>query len=345
MSRQQQQQRGKRRGPTPPASGQRQGQGRAAGQSRRRGMRRWWWLLPPLLLLVVGGIWWRWSGSGRPTAGAVGEIGGARCVGFPRFATAQGFSQQAGIDTGDTRRPGMTLVEQTNPPHTYQHPSWTQAGYLGPTTLDDQGNILVAPVPQTSLELNPLGQQNRVYRVDTNTAEMSLFADLPPATPSTETNPFGVMGLAVDCSTHSLYITSVAGSDRAHEVGRVFRVDLRSGRVTSQLDGIDAIGTGVYNGARGKRIYLGLARSGEVRSAGLDANGDFTGAVRPEFSIVDQSIDGNGRVRRIGWSLGGDMLLTVTPFTFTLAPPTSRQQLVYRYDSATDTWHDATPHP
>lgn len=320
----------------------------AAARPGRRStpqLRRWWWLLGLLPIIAIA-VWW--LGSSRGAAAPAGAIGGVVCRGFPNFAGTMGFTPQAALDTGDTRQPGLTLIDRSIPapePLTYQHPSWAQAGFLGPTMLDDRGNIYVAPVPQTSLYLNPLGEQNRVYRIDSNSADMALFAELPSAAPATETNPFGVLGLAADCDTRSLYVSSVAGSDRTHEVGRIYRLDLASGHILDQFEGVDAFGVAVHNGVHGKRLYFGLARSGEVRSVGLDVGGNFQDDVREAFSVADQSIDGNGRVRRISWTPRGEMVLTITSFSFTLVPPTTRQQLVYRYDPAADTWQSINSAP
>ncbi len=327
---------------TQPQARSRATQGREAAGKRPGGRSprgfRWWWLL--LAALPVAAILAWWLLTPRESAQSRAPLGGALCGAFPPFASALGFSPQTNIDTGDTRRPGLALVDKTRPAdqQTYQHPSWTRAGYLGAAVLDARGNIYVAPTPQTSLLLNPLGQQNKIYRVDAQTGEMTEYVALPAAAEATETNPFGVLGLVTDCDTNSLYASSVAGSTREREVGRIYRIDLTSGKVVSQLDGVDAIGIVTGNTRGGKRLYFGRARLGDVQSVALDKNGNFSGAPQPEFSIADRAIDGDGRVRRLSWTRDGGLAVVISPFSYTLAPPTSRQQLVYRYDSASGSW-------
>ncbi len=148
---------------TQPQARSRATQGREAAGKRPGGRSprgfRWWWLL--LAALPVAAILAWWLLTPRESAQSRAPLGGALCGAFPPFASALGFSPQTNIDTGDTRRPGLALVDKTRPAdqQTYQHPSWTRAGYLGAAVLDARGNIYVAPTPQTSLLLNPLGQQ------------------------------------------------------------------------------------------------------------------------------------------------------------------------------------------
>jgi hypothetical protein len=312
--------------------------GRSRGAARGVGRLRWWWLLLGALPLVAILVWWFWPP--RASEQSRVPLGGALCGAFPPFAQALGFTPQTNIDTSDTRRVGLALIDATRPANqqTYQHPSWTRAGYLGTAVLDKRGNIFTAPTPQTSLLLNPLGQQNKIYRVDAQSGEMTEYLALPAAAESNATNPFGVLGLITDCDTNSLYATSVAGSTRTQEVGRIYRIDLASGKVVSQLDGVDAFGLVVGNTRGGKRLYFGLARSGDVRSVALDAQGNINGAPTQEFSIAERAIDGDGRVRRLSWTRDGGLAVVIAPFTFTLVPPTSRQQLVYHYNADTGAW-------
>ena len=126
--------------------------------------------------------------------------------------------------------------------------------------------------------------QTTLFKVDTNTGVMTSLIKLPGATSITE-NPFGLMGLAYDCDTNSVYATSVAGSTSADEVGRIYRIDANTAQVSGQLDNVDAMGIGVFNGAFGKRLYFGKARTPDVYSVALTDAGTFTGEPRFEFAL------------------------------------------------------------
>jgi hypothetical protein len=267
----------------------------------------------------------------------IGAVQGCRRV--PRFASEQGF-RTVTFSTEDRSVLGLKMVDGSDPSRVYRHPSWSSAGSLGPVLADGQGNVYVGPVPRINLVDNPPGLQSRVYRVDSNTGEMKLFADLPVAAPPTPDNAYGVLGFALDCETNSLYVTSVAGSTRAEERGRIFRIDLGSGAVAATLDGVDAIGVGVFNTARGKRLYFGPARVSEVRSIALDASGNFVGEPRVEMALTAPGASGTDRARRITFTDGGEMQVNGRQFDFNMVANTFQPRLlyVYQYQLADDSW-------
>jgi hypothetical protein len=224
-----------------------------------------------LILALLGALalWWVNShpATTEPTNRYIGGVAG--CRGLPQFLQDVGFGGGAALSTTDDRLMGLVLVEPAagGERRTYQHETWDDAGWLGGLALDEHGNIYTVPAPRISLWDNAPAAQTRLYRVDTDTGAMSVLLDLPAVRPPSQTNPFGLMGITYDCETRSLYVASVTGSSRDEEAGRLFRVDVSGPepRVAAQLEGVDAIGVGVFSGAQEKRLYFGSARTSEVR--------------------------------------------------------------------------------
>ena len=214
---------------------------------------------------------------------------------------------------------------------------------MGAWTYDRDGNIYAAPAPLVSLVENPPDRQNQVYRVDSDSQLMAEWVDLPAALPPSGANPYGVVGLAYDCDTELLYATSLAGSTAGQEVGRIFSIDLASGQVVETLEGIDAMGVGVYNGAQGKRLYYGLTRRPELWSVALDEQGRFAGEPRFELSLAELPTEGRQTVRRIRFGTGTDAKLYLVNFNYTLQVAGERQETILpiAYDPFSDTWSAA----
>ena len=311
------------------------------------GRRKWLWLVGGLLalLLVAGAVLAARNGgfgtfAAKRTLRPVGNV--TSCQKIPAFVQTQNFSKNAVLSTSEKARPGLWLVErsQTGEMRRFQHPSWKDAGFLAPITRDVDGNVFVAPAPVINTLLNPIENQNTVYRIDGKTGEMKPLTNLPPAAKSNEQNPFGALGLTFDCDTDSLYVSSVYGSSRQTEAGRIHRINHKTGAVTTQPLNFDVIGLSVFNAVGGKRLYYGLARASEIWSIALDDNGDVVGEPRLEISLAGAGPRGDDKARRITFTANREMLVYGIEFSFNLVAPTEKQETLYRfgYDMKTDRW-------
>lgn len=298
-----------------------------------------------IFVIAAGGAlaWARNSGAsaGRWTEGSV-----TGCQKTPPFAQAHGFSRNIALDTSARLVRGMLLYQpdqQGQPakePAPYQHPSWSSAGYLTPPKADRDGAVYVAPVPWISVLYNPPERANTVYRIDPQNEQMAPLVELPPGAPANPENVYGILALTYDCDTHSLYVSSVYGSSRTEERGRLFRVDLATRQATVVRDNIDAFGLAVYNGSRGKRLYYALARRPEIYSIALGGDGNATGEPRAEIEFADSGVRGNERARRIQTQDNATMTVTIGQFDYTLSAPTDPREttLIYNYDRANGRW-------
>ena len=306
---------------------------------------RWYvWLAIPILVVVALATWWLFNsrimaGSEVRYTGPIGSV--TQCQVGPQFIHEANLSPQALLGTTVQGVTGLAIVDPDGPGGgIIQHETWDDAGYLGPYLYDKQGHIYTAAVPYVSLDDNPPEEQNKVYRVDTQSGAMRMYIDLPGAQPPNENNPFGVIGLAYDCETDSLYASSVAGSTPLEEFGRIFRIDLNTGEVANQFENVDSLGIGVFNSAGGKRLYYGRARQGVVYSIPLDEQGDFTGEPRREFSLADLGLTSTDKIRRITFPSDNEMVMKGVDFNYNPVVSSGSGQTLYRlrYLTDTDSW-------
>ena len=290
-----------------------------------------------IALFLAFGFWFFRSVLNNKTkVRAVGIVTG--CVKSPAFVAKLGFTNQAALSTSAKRIKGLAIIEQGKQP--YQHESWKIAGNLAPIQLDQDGDVFVAPAPMINVLDNPFAEQNTIHKVDSNLQEMKPFVKLPITANATEQNPYGILGLGYDCETSSLYAASVSGSTRVSEIGKIYQIDSKNGDVKSVLENIDAFGIGVFNSAKGKRLYYGLARNPEVWSIGLGDNGGFLSDAKLEISLEDAGTRGDDKARKIRFTPQNEMIVSGIEFNFNLIAPTEKQETVYRfkYDSAKDSW-------
>jgi len=261
------------------------------------------------------------------------------CKRSPKFRDSEGFSARSILSTAERGVKGAIMVEieqNGQAGRSYQHPSWDDAGYLGHVVLDRGGYVYTFPAPHVSLIDNPPELQNIIYRIDSATAEMTRFYTLTAPAQDSSVNPFGLMGLAYDCDTESLYAASVAGSTRDATLGQIVRIDLASREVRFRYEGVDAFGLGIYVGLTGKRLYYGLARAPEIYSIGVDEAGDLLDDVRLEITLPDPTL----KARRLVFSRDGTLEVRSRPFDFNLIVTSERPEVVFRYafDQGSQRW-------
>jgi hypothetical protein len=261
------------------------------------------------------------------------------CAINPVFPYKHGMKPPLLIDLRQKGYRGVRILENREDGKVLQLPGWSDFGWLGLYTLDNKGNIYLSSIPHESIQHNPVGEQNRILKIDSQTGEMTEFMPLPQKEPSTLKNPFGAMGLHFDCDHGFLYVSSVAGSTMKKVTGSIFQIDLNTKEIVSRLENVDAIGISTFNTTNGKRLYFGDARKPEIRSVGLDNEGRFIHDIRLEFSLLDQPGGAFDKAHRIQF-MENIMEIKANDFNFTLAASSDPQRNIYRfrYDPGTDSW-------
>ena len=270
-----------------------------------------------------------------PNASAENAGGaGANCAATPKFLAKLNLGNNALFEISDTHRLVLLLPSpDSDAVSKYQNQSWSQAGLVGAFATDRQGNVYVAPTPRLGPGVKAAQPQNTLYKVDTNTGELGAFVTLPDAAAPSPGNPFGIMGLAYDCDTNSLYVSSLAGSTADREAGHIYRVDLNLGAVAGRLDNVDALGLAVGSAADGKVLYFGSARAPQLRAVNLDAGGNFQGAARAAGALT-----GAERALRLTITSPGAMTAQTIAFDLSKAELPQGAEIQLQYEFTADSW-------
>ncbi|MBP7998048.1 MAG: hypothetical protein KA314_15200 [Chloroflexi bacterium] len=261
------------------------------------------------------------------------------CQATPQFVAALNFEQPV-VDTTQELGIGLLITDLADNSRIYQHETWDDAGKVGAFAIDWLGNIFVAPAPVINQELNPVEEQNKVFRTDTQTAEMILFLDLPWPLPPSGSNPYGVLGLTYDCETSSLYVASVAGSTPQDEVGVIYQVSADTGEILSQQENTDALGLGVFNSSQGKRLYYGAGRTPDVYSVALDGSGRIIGEPRLEFSLAAQPGGADVKAQRLQFTPENNLIVKALEFNYSLQATSRIEKTIFTflYQPESDNW-------
>jgi hypothetical protein len=302
-----------------------------------------WGIIVVISALVIAAVW---AISTRPSPAPAAKkpqlliANAARnsCKRPPAFVARLGLGANAALSTSERDLLGLAVITQGangQRQNHWQHPSWRMAGNLSAFAIDARGDIYVIPAPRVNLLENPPPTQNRLYRVDSESAEMRLLLEFPVADPVSQRNPFAGLGLSYDCALDSVFLSSVAGSTPSAQKGRIFRIALRpTAKIASVLDGFDALSVLSVDAISGPALLLGSARNSEVSMQPLAANGDFLPVQRPVaiFDLTGIGPEGNDRARK--FEINSDATITVRGmrFAYNLAqPPAQAKPTIYRF--------------
>jgi len=260
------------------------------------------------------------------------------CRRFSPFITTVGFNaQRSAFSTSDRKIKGLTLVELSATAgvenRVYQHPSWKQAGSMGPIVITEDGSVYAAPIPVVNvLENDPL-KQNIIYKVDPSNGEMKPFIELPSAEKPTAENPFGILGLAYDCESGILYATSVSGSTRSKEAGRIFSIQTKNEpKVIDIIEHTDAMGVDICYFNDQKTLFFGKTRTSDIFSVAVKDNGSFKGKPVSRFSLEGVGPRGDDKARKIRFDKVGSMIVHGVEFYYNLIAPTEKQETMYQFN-------------
>ncbi|HMC84559.1 MAG TPA: hypothetical protein VKI61_03505, partial [Chitinophagaceae bacterium] len=259
------------------------------------------------------------------------------CKLIPPFVSRLGFNtKKSYFSTSEKRTMGMVLLEAVDPQNLqagvtrkYQDSSWKKAGWLAPIQLDDRGNIFTGPAPFINVFNNPASDQNTIYRINGQTGKMDAFVTLPLPDSTTDQNPYGIIGMIYLCESGSLYVSTIAGSNRSSEKGAVYQVNAASGKIEDKLTGMDILGMGIAYTNAERRLFFGKARTPDVYSIELYKKGNFIGKPQPEFSLSGLGPRGDDKVRRIKTNKQGNLEVYGMEFNFNLIAPSEKQETVY----------------
>ena len=275
------------------------------------------------------------------------QIGITVCQQQPQFIVSTGLNpNRAAFSTSERNKKGLVLLQlpenNTDPSgrKTWQHPSWSQFGYMGAITTDENGNVYTIPIPVINVLDNPIEKQNIIYKVSSENGVMKPLVDLPMTIKPGNPNVFGLLGLFYDCHAKKLYAGTVAGSTRDSENGIIYSIDPVDGKIIDKLTGRDALGLCVGGITGEKRLYFGSSRTPDIYSVELSKSGRFIGQVKKEFSLDLLGPRGDDKARRIRFDKNGNMMIFGVEFNYNLTAPTEKQETIYRfrYDEEEKKW-------
>ncbi len=270
------------------------------------------------------------------------------CQKKPDFIRTLGFNPLwTALSTNEKRSIGIVLIEfekkenQSTPTpqnprkSIYQHESWKSAGYLSTITFDIAGNVYTIPTPLISMLYNPVKKLNTIYQINGYTGILAEWMNLPYS-PSASTNPYGLLGIAYDCTSNTMVASTVSGSDRYNEKGIIYLINVATKKIIDTLKNKDAIALIVALDENGnKRLYYGAAKTGNIISVPINADGKLNKKMqRNELTLNGYGPRGDDKARKIKFA-NSTMLVNGISFNYNLQASSEKPETLYTFK-----WND-----
>ncbi len=255
-----------------------------------------------------------------------------KCKGMPIFPANYGLSSPYNINLALQK---LTLVGARG--RKLHLKEWERPGQVGIAVYDAKGNIFLNPRPFVNDYVNKQDEQNKIYKINSSTGEISIFIEFDNKGNSTN-NPFGVMDIKIDCSNNIMYACSVYGSDYNHEKGIIYAIDLATKKVIDKIENIDAVSLQIANTKTGKKLYFGNARQPHLSFVKLKDNGKFA-SHQPVAEIKIEDFDNSMDENIVDISfVGKDVSFILVPFVYSMFGATDPNRNIFIFSIDNGKW-------
>lgn len=262
------------------------------------------------------------------------------CKQTPPLARKLGFTNTVAITTSYPGKKGLIMADPGNMTKYFQDSSWALKGNLGSFSTDENGNIFVLPAPHVDLNDNPPSNCNDVYKIDGSTGKLSLFVKLPGLIIDNPNNAYGVLGIAYHCKFKCFYVSTVNGSTRKNEIGRIYQVSSESGKILDSIIQFDAYGLSAMTIGEDDYLFSGATRNSNLYQLRLNKKGGFVNEQpEPILSIAGLGSRGDDRIKKIDFDTSKFVLIVKgNEFNFNLSAPSESQQSTYFFSWDGQKW-------
>jgi hypothetical protein len=237
----------------------------------------------------------------------------------PYFLQHLKIQQPVVIDLSQKRFKGIAFHHGKRLEKTLHPKQWESFDGFGTYSLDEKGNLYLAPMPYISIGANTFEQQKNIYQLDSLTGKLSVFMRLDDVVPGPN-NPYGIYTLVYDCEDQSLWVAAIDETDYHTQRGVIYHIDPKTKTILQQVEGFDAQTLNILQTTKAKYLLAGSAKDSGLY-AYLISNGSLS--LNPVKLLELPSA--NDHIRKIKIKANNHLQLQVVPFSYTLIAQSTKK--------------------
>jgi len=254
------------------------------------------------------------------------------CGEYGKFFSEKGIVPPVTVDLTQKHYKGIVLYYDNN--KVYHPKAWESFEYLSDYIVDKSGNLYIVPMPFISISSNTFNFLQNLYRVDTNTGELSIFMHFNDIKPSS-TNPFGLNAITYDCDDDTLWVSAIDESDYVTQRGVIYHINPKNKKILSKFEGWDALALTIFKMKKDKFLFLGSAKDNGFYMAKINKNN--IGKPIKLFEIPNPQ----EHIQKIIIHENNEIEIKTIPFSYTLIAESSDKDGNYYkaiYKNTTNKW-------
>jgi hypothetical protein len=257
-----------------------------------------------------------------------------RCGRTGKFFAQKGIIQPVTIDLSQKRYKGIVLYYGRGGEKAYHPKAWERFEHFSTYTVDKEGNLFLVPMPYISIRPSTFNLLSNLYKIDTNTGELSIFMHFDDIKASPN-NPYGLNAIAYDCEDDTIWVSAIDESTYDVQKGVIYHIDPKQKKILQRFEGYDALSLAVAKADKGKYLFFGSARDSGLYSIKIE-NTHLVGNPQKLFSIENPE----EHIRKIKIKANNKLEIQTIPFTYALIAESSKKdRIVYNVEYRHEKWH------
>ncbi len=247
------------------------------------------------------------------------------CAKLPKFLYDVGLKRPI-IDLSQIKYKSIAFYQGNKVLHKKE---WERFDYFGTYTIDNIGNIYLAPMPFISIKPTTFNLQKNIYKMDSFSGKIDIFMHFDDVEPSAN-NPYGIISVLYDCNDNSLYASAIDKTSFNGPKGRIYHINLKEKEIIDKINNFDALTLAFIQTKDKKYLIAGSAFDNGVYAI-------VNNKPIKLFELPNSQL----RVRKIKVLGKNRLKLEAIKFSYTLiAQSTNKQRQDFEaiYDSKNKSW-------
>ncbi len=253
----------------------------------------------------------------------------------PRFLQQLNIRQPVIIDLSQNKFKGIAFHYGENMQQTLHAKAWEYYESFGTYTLDEQGNLYLAPMPHINITPNTFELQKNIYQLDSTTGKLSIFMRIDDVFPDSN-NPYGIHSLVYDCEDKTLWIAAIDETNYQEQKGVIYHVDPKTKTILQRINGIDAHTLNILKTTKAKYLLAGSAIDNALYAYKI-VDGSLSSSPVKLLELTNS----NDHIRKIKIKANNYLELQTTPFSYTLIAQTTKKYRTFydaKWNSVVSEW-------